>query len=677
MKLSEVIDPRLVNKIDNSSVLGVDIGSRGAKAVLLHGGELFVAQVPTGVNMQETADELFDELLDVAGITRDQIRFIVGTGYGRIALEFVQIPREIVTEISCHAMGAHFLNADTRSIIDIGGQDSKAIQVDPKTGKVTKFIMNDKCAAGTGRFLEKAASLLEYTIAEIGPAALQAESTPLISSQCVVFAESEIISHRARGETREAIASGLHYASARRVKNLVSKIPLEGDLVFTGGVSNNVGMKKALEDLIGLPIKAFKLDPVYAGALGAAVYAQTFYAEKRIVLSENGEAITADIRDLIERTTDAENAFIERKDVKKVGYLCTYTPIELLAASGAAHTRLLKCGEPEVVSRGELITKSVFCDFTKSVLGHFAEKDPLHASLDQVVTFWTCDSMKATSEAIDNFFQPSVGYVVPRNGTREAGRKFFRQEILNFRKDLAKLTGKQVTDDELSEQIHQYNKIRRLIRDISGLRKRDNPPLDGRDFLEITKAFYYLQPEEQLVLLEDVYLRLASTPQTGVAPLRLMMSGGVVAEGDRRILDLIEDNIGARIVVEDHCSGLRPFYHETDEKIDPWQALANAYLDQAPCARQTPLDTLLDFSVQLAEEYRVQGVIYTYLKFCPCLGMTKKRFINRFEDLDIPVLELATDYSSGDIGQITTRLEAFIEVLNEIKEILDVANYRD
>jgi len=669
MKLSAVIDPRLVGEIDNNTALGVDIGSRGAKAVLLHDGELFAAQVPTGVNMQETADELLDELLEDAGIDRDQIRFIVGTGYGRIALQFIQIPSEIVTEISCHAMGAHYLNADTRTIIDIGGQDSKTIQVDPETGKVSKFIMNDKCAAGTGRFLEKAASLLEYTIAELGPASLRAESQSQISSQCVVFAESEIISHRARGETREAIAAGLHFASARRVKNLVSKIPLEADLVFTGGVSNNVGMKQALEDLIGLPIKPFKLDPVYAGALGAAVYAQRFFAEDRQIDDETEGILKADLTQILERTKEAEKSFIDRSDVKKVGYLCTYTPIELLAASGVAHTRLLKCGEPEVVSRGELITKSVFCDFTKSLLGHFAEKDPLHDTLDHVVTFYTCDSMKATAEAIDNFFKPSLGYVVPRDGGREAGRKFFRQQILNFRTDLSKLTGKLVTDDEVSEQIQLYNQTRRLIRDISALRKRDNPPLSGRDFLEITKAFYNLQPEEQLVLLEDVYLRLTNTPEKGPAPLRLMMAGGIVAEGDRRILDMIEDEIDARIVVEDHCAGLGAFYHDTDEQIDPWQALANAYLDQAPCARQTPLSKRIDFAAELASEYRVQGVIYSYLKFCPCYGMAKNSFVRRFQDMDLPVLELASDYSQGDTGQIKTRLEAFVEVLKEKQEI--------
>lgn len=669
MKLAEILDQRVLDRIDDSSVIGVDIGSRGAKAVLLHGDELFVAQVPIGVDIQETADELLDELLDEAGLDLGQIRYIVGTGFGRIALEFVGIPTEVVTEISCHAMGAHFMNSDTRTIIDIGGQDSKAIQVDPKTGKVVKFIMNDKCAAGTGRFLEKAATLLEFTIAELGPAALLARSHPQISSQCVVFAESEIISHRAQGETREAIAAGLHYASARRVKNLVSKIPLEGDLVFTGGVSSNVGMKAALEDLIGLPITALKLDPVFAGALGAAVYAQNFHVRDRSAPAGDAALHKADFSEIIGRTAQAEKEFIDRSDVKKVGYLCSYTPIEVLAASGVAHTRLMKCGDQEVVSSGEQFTKSVFCDFTKSVLGHFAEKNQLHTGLDRIVSFYTCASMKATAETIDNFFVPTLGYVVPRDGSRETGRTFFRHEILNFRNDLARLGGKLVSDVELSEQIRLYNRIRHLIREISALRKRDNPPLTGRDFLEITRAFYNLHPEEQLVLLEDVHARLAATPVSGPAPLRLMMAGGIVADGDRRILDLVEEEIGARIVVEDHCSGLGAFYHDTDETIDPWQALADAYLDKAPCARQTPLSKRLDFSVQLATEYRVQGVIYHYLKFCPCYGMAKNSFVHRFQDLGLPVLELASDYSQGDTGQIKTRLEAFVEVLKETQEV--------
>jgi predicted CoA-substrate-specific enzyme activase len=665
MQIESVVDPALLGEIGAGSVIGVDIGSRAAKAVLLHQGRLYTALVPTGVDMQDSADELLAELLEQAGTGRDAIEQIVGTGYGRIALQFIGIPCQIVTEISCHAMGAHFLNAGTRTIIDIGGQDSKAIQVNPADGRVVKFIMNDKCAAGTGRFLEKAAGLLEYTLEEIGPASLGADGRPAISSQCVVFAESEIISFRARGERRENIAAGLHFASARRVKNLINKIPLAPDLVFTGGVSNNVGMQHALEEIIGHRITPLRLDPIFAGALGAAIYAQRFLAEVDGGTVPAGSRITADLAELVASIRLAEQALVERQDVKKVGYLCNYVPVEILAASGAAYTRLAKCGDPDTVSRGEVITKSVFCDFIKGTLGSFAAKDPLYDSLDEVVTFYTCDSMKSASEAINIYFKPSRGYVVPRNGQDEESRRFFRLEMLNFRRDLEKLAGNPIPDDAVSEQIRIHNRLRELVRKISGLRRRNNPPLSGRDFLDITRAFYALDPDRQIILLEDVYNRLVSVPDDEVKRLRLMMAGGIVADGDRRILDLVEDQIGARVVIEDHCAGYAPFSQNTDEQIDPFQALANAYLDRAPCARQFPIETRIDFSAGLAEEYRVDGVLYTYLKFCSCYGMTKNLFLARFQELGIPVLELASDYSVGDTGQIKTRLEAFVEVLQE------------
>ena len=665
MKFEDVIDLSLVNELNERSVLGIDIGSRAAKAVLLHSGEIFTAIVATGVNMQDTANELLDELLEKASIDRDTVEFIVGTGYGRIALQFVTTPSQIVTEISCHAMGGHYLHAETRTIIDIGGQDSKAIKVDPATGKVTKFIMNDKCAAGTGRFLEKAAGLLQFSIDEIGPASLRASRVAQVSSQCVVFAESEIISFSAQGESRENIAAGIHFATAKRVKNLVSKIALEPDLVFTGGVSNNGGVRHALEELIGHPIAALRLDPIFAGALGAAVYAQRFLVEEQNVRDKRRSYAAANLADVTARIARSEQNFIAAKDVKKVGYLCSYTPIELLAASDARFVRLMKCGDQETVSQGEVITQSIVCDFLKSVVGGFARKDPVQAGLDQVIAFLTCDPIKASAESINNFFVPTKAYIVPRDSDRIAGRKFFRQEILNFRRDLQILTGKDISDDDVSEQIRLYNQARELLRKISALRKRDNPPIDGRDFLEIARAFYHLDVGELIVLLDDVYSRLASAPDEGTPPLRLMMSGGIVADGDRRILDLIEDEIGARVVIEDHCTGVAPHIQNTNEKIDPWQALADSYLTKAPCARQLPLENRLDLAASLAQDYRVDGVIYTYLKFCPCYGMTKNNFIRKFQSIGVPALELGTDYSEGDTGQIKTRLEAFVEVLQE------------
>lgn len=282
MKATDVIDQQRISDLRNSVTIGIDIGSRQAKAVLIRGDEIEAVITASGVDAQETADRLIRKIIRKTGLDRKDIAYVVGTGYGRIALGFDDIPSEVVTEISCHAMGAHFLNAGTKTIIDIGGQDSKAIKVDPDNGRVVEFIMNDKCAAGTGRFLEKVAELLDYPLEVLGEKALAAGKKLDVSSQCVVFAESEVISLKAQGERREDIAAAIHFASARRVRNLINRIGLEPELVFSGGVSNNAGMKKALEELIGHPIKTTRLDMVYAGALGAAIYAQKYYDGARI-----------------------------------------------------------------------------------------------------------------------------------------------------------------------------------------------------------------------------------------------------------------------------------------------------------------------------------------------------------------------------------------------------------
>lgn len=269
-----LLNPKKEELLDGKSVVGIDIGSRQSKAVLLHQDKIYAAITASDVDSQRTAQRLLNRLLKEANIEQGEIAAISGTGYGRVALDFGEIPTKIITEISCHAMGAHYLNPSTRTIIDIGGQDCKAIKIDPKTGHVLEFTMNDKCAAGTGRFLEKTAEMLDYTVEEIGEKALTSTKPLQISSQCVVFAESEIISLKARGEKREDIAAGIHYAVARRVKNLVKRLDLEPDLIFSGGISHNLGMRKALEETMKTPVIIPEFDTVYCGALGAAIYAR-------------------------------------------------------------------------------------------------------------------------------------------------------------------------------------------------------------------------------------------------------------------------------------------------------------------------------------------------------------------------------------------------------------------
>ena len=284
MKKHDVIADDRLSDLKSTNVIGVDIGSRQAKAIFVSGDEVTTAITASGVRAQETAERLLNKIFKQTGLSRKEVGYIVGTGYGRIAIEFDDVPTEIVTEISCHAMGAHFLNSGTRTIIDIGGQDSKAIKVNPDNGRVVEFVMNDKCAAGTGRFLEKVAELLDFKLEEMGTRALTSGKKLNVSSQCVVFAESEVISLKARGERPEDIAAAIHFASARRVRSLVSRLRLEPELVFSGGVSANQCMRYALEELIGHQIKPTKLDTVYAGALGAAVFAQKYYEGSAINL---------------------------------------------------------------------------------------------------------------------------------------------------------------------------------------------------------------------------------------------------------------------------------------------------------------------------------------------------------------------------------------------------------
>jgi len=273
-KIVDVIAAEKLSALRPVTTVGIDIGSRQSKAVMVSGDYIHTAITASGVHPSETAVRLVNKLLKTSTLSRKDIAMVAGTGYGRIALQFEDIPAEVITEITCHAMGAHHLHAGTRTIIDIGGQDCKAIKLDTRNGRVTEFAMNDKCAAGSGRFLEKTAEMLGYQLEELGARSMESTKELQMSSQCVVFAESEIISLKARGEKATDIAAGVHFAIARRVCNLVNRIGLDPDLAFSGGVANNVGVKHALESLLKRPFVTPRLNAVFCGALGAAMIAQ-------------------------------------------------------------------------------------------------------------------------------------------------------------------------------------------------------------------------------------------------------------------------------------------------------------------------------------------------------------------------------------------------------------------
>ncbi len=252
---------------------GVDVGSTQTKAVLLSeegGTPQVVAKivVDTGANVRKAAENAFDQCCRVAGVLPADVGFVVGTGYGRYNISFGQAQ---ITEITCHARGAYFLCPGTHTVIDMGGQDSKAISVGP-TGEVLDFVMNDKCAAGTGRFLANAAEVMGIGLDEIGPLSLRGTRPVKMATVCTVFVEADILSYLGQGKKAEDILAGVHLAIAKRTVSLARRLNIEPEITMTGGVAQNPGMVRALEEVLGRRMQV-SADAQFVGALGAALFA--------------------------------------------------------------------------------------------------------------------------------------------------------------------------------------------------------------------------------------------------------------------------------------------------------------------------------------------------------------------------------------------------------------------
>ena len=249
--------------------LGIDVGSTASKCIILKDGKEIVAKslVDVGTGTSGPARSIA-EVLKNANMTREDMAFTLATGYGRNSLE--GIADKQMSELSCHAMGATFIWPNVHTVIDIGGQDVKVIHVE--NGAMTNFQMNDKCAAGTGRFLDVMAGILEVKVADLADLGAQSKKQISISSTCTVFAESEVISQLSQGASKVDIIAGIHRSVASRVVGLANRVGVVPDVVMTGGVAQNYGVREALEEGLGVEIKTSPLAQ-YNGALGAALYA--------------------------------------------------------------------------------------------------------------------------------------------------------------------------------------------------------------------------------------------------------------------------------------------------------------------------------------------------------------------------------------------------------------------
>jgi len=259
---------------------GVDVGSVSSQAVVLVDGKLFCySNYRTGSDSPESAQKAMDKALEETGLALEKIHYTVGTGYGRVNVPFAN---RAITEIACHARGANFMyGPSVRTILDMGGQDCKAIHCDER-GKVTNFLMNDKCAAGTGRGMEVFADLLSIPIEEMGKLSFKVEKEPEpVSSTCVIFAKSEAVGLLRKGWSKEKVLAAYSSAMAHRVVELLERIKVEKDFAVTGGIAKNEGVVKRIESELKMEALEPQHDTQIAGALGAALFAKALVEKER------------------------------------------------------------------------------------------------------------------------------------------------------------------------------------------------------------------------------------------------------------------------------------------------------------------------------------------------------------------------------------------------------------
>jgi len=268
-----------------SFAAGVDVGSTQTKAIIVNEAGEIVGRslLSTGANVVTAAEHAFQAAVGAAHVPEEDIGYVVGTGYGRYRVEFGDSQ---ITEIVCHARGAAEMFPETETVLDMGGQDTKAIRI-AKGGDVLDFCMNDKCAAGTGRFLQSAATALDLDLADLGPTALQGTRPVEISTTCTVFAESEVLSWLAKGKKIQDILLGVHKSIGSRSFALMRRVGIEGQVTFTGGVTRNEAMVAVLNEILETEMNVSE-ESHYIGALGAALFALERIQKGRVPALQDG-----------------------------------------------------------------------------------------------------------------------------------------------------------------------------------------------------------------------------------------------------------------------------------------------------------------------------------------------------------------------------------------------------
>jgi bzd-type benzoyl-CoA reductase N subunit len=342
---------------------------------------------------------------------------------------------------------------------------------------------------------------------------------------------------------------------------------------------------------------------------------------------------------------------------KVLGWMCTYVPEEIIHASGMLPFRVY--GGVKDIKEADAYLHTNTCSYVRSCFEMALQND--YDFLDGFVACASCDPMRRCFDNWNHYFKKPLNFILaPSAKNTPEAIELYAKEIGRFLKNIEETQGVEVNKDSLRRSIGLYNKTRKLLREIYAVKKEDGLPVSGTETLEIVRHAARIPREAYNALLEEIVEEIKSRPKMQNGNIRILVSGSEIDQPD--FIQLIEDQ-GATVVMDDLCTGNRYFWDDVDESVEPIEALAARYLNKPPCARVIPWEDRADYLKGLVKDFKVDAVILESLKFCPPFGFSKPLTMGNLEAAGIPVLELEREHGDASIGQLKTRIEAFLEML--------------
>jgi benzoyl-CoA reductase/2-hydroxyglutaryl-CoA dehydratase subunit BcrC/BadD/HgdB len=368
------------------------------------------------------------------------------------------------------------------------------------------------------------------------------------------------------------------------------------------------------------------------------------------------------------RDRPAELKQAKKNGVKVIGYFPgNYVPEEIIYASGAVPICLIEGGDSHTADAALSVVPDVICPFSRVQIGEeLLKKNPYYSLLDMLVAPITCQHLRKVAEIWEYYdYTRMFKLGVPHQFNGDLELEYYIERLNVLKDHLEAFTGNQITDEKISKAIDLYNRMRELFKKISLLRRAPEIPITALDFVKLNHASYYADPAFMVDILDSVYSKLMAKQQvTTTGAPRLLLLGPNIANGDYKVLELVE-SAGGEIVIEEICEGVRFYWNNIENKGDLIHSLAKGYLaDKLPCAfMRDSTKSRLDFALKLISDFNVSGVIWYELLNCETYDSESYFFTQKMEELNIPMLILESSYGEADIGPLRTRIEAFIEIV--------------